>query len=102
MACDLRFIAHDALLGMPETGLGFVPPAGGTQLLPRTVGVGRAKRMLYTRVRLSAEDAVQAGIGSRLCRDREHALDEALQVAHAVARLDPHITANVKRSLRLA
>jgi enoyl-CoA hydratase/carnithine racemase len=101
LACDLRFVARDALLGMPETGLGFVPPAGGTQLLPRTVGVGLAKRMLYTRERVAAEDAVRIGLASRLAADREAVLDEAKEAARVAALIPAPARARLKAALRL-
>jgi enoyl-CoA hydratase/carnithine racemase len=101
LACDLRFVARGAQLGMPETGLGFVPPAGGTQLLPRTTGVGLAKRLLYTRERVAAEDAVGIGLASRLLADREAVVREAQAAARAAALIPAGARARLKSALRL-
>lgn len=101
LACDLRVVARNARLGMPETGLGIIPPAGGTQLLPRTIGVARAKRLLYTREHVPAEEAVRLGLASRLVADREQAIDEATAMARAATRLDADSVSALKVALRL-
>lgn len=61
LACDLRVAAEDAALGQPEILLGVIPGAGGTQRLPRLIGVGRAKELVYSGRMVTAEEA--AGIG---------------------------------------
>lgn len=62
LACDLRICATDSLLGQPEILLGVIPGAGGTQRLPRLVGVGRAKELIYTGRFVPAEEALQIGL----------------------------------------
>lgn len=61
LACDMRFASSSAVLGLPETKLAIIPGAGGTQRLPRIVGVAKAKELIFTGRRLTAEEA--AGIG---------------------------------------
>lgn len=62
LACDLRIAAEDAKLGQPEILLGVIPGAGGTQRLPRIVGVGRAKELIYSGRMIDAEEAHQIGL----------------------------------------
>jgi enoyl-CoA hydratase/carnithine racemase len=76
LVCDLRVAASNATLGLPETSLGIIPGAGGTQRLPRVVGEARAKEMILLGRRLTAEEALEWGlvnrvvpVGSRLVDD---------------------------------
>jgi enoyl-CoA hydratase len=62
LACDLRVCAEDARLGQPEILLGVIPGAGGTQRLPRLVGLGRAKEMIYSGRHVGAEEALASGL----------------------------------------
>ena len=57
LACDIRIAAEHAKFGLPETGLGILPGAGGTQRLARIVGQGRAVQMIFTGCMVSAQDA---------------------------------------------
>ena len=60
--CDVRIAADDATFGMPEVGLGLIPAAGGTQLLPRLLGPGRALDLLLSGRRFTAADALRYGL----------------------------------------
>ena len=62
MACDIRLVAANAQLGQPEIKLGLFPGAGGTQRLPRLVGAGRAKELMYIGDPVSAEEAHRIGL----------------------------------------
>ena len=62
MACDIRIAEEQVKLGEPEVTLGLIPGAGGTQALPRLVPLGRAKRMLFTGERISAQEAFAIGL----------------------------------------
>ena len=62
MACDLRICATDSQLGQPEILLGVIPGAGGTQRLPRLVGVGRAKEIIYSGRFVKADEALSIGL----------------------------------------
>ena len=62
LLCDFRIAAEDARLGLPETHLGYVPTAGGTQTLPRTVGRGRALDMLMSAEPIDAARALDYGL----------------------------------------
>lgn len=62
LACDLRIAADNAQLGLPETGLGIIPGAGGTQRLSRAIGLPRAKEMIFTAARIDARRALEFGL----------------------------------------
>ncbi|MBB5253709.1 3-hydroxyacyl-CoA dehydrogenase/enoyl-CoA hydratase family protein [Sulfurisphaera ohwakuensis] len=62
MACDIRIASENSMLGQPEINLGIIPGAGGTQRLPRLVGKGRAKLLIYTGDMVSAKDAYEMGL----------------------------------------
>jgi enoyl-CoA hydratase len=66
LACDLRIAAENAVFGLPEPSLGIIPGAGGTQRLPRIVGLGRAKEMILTGARWDARQALQYGLVSEV------------------------------------
>jgi enoyl-CoA hydratase len=66
LACDLRIAASNAVFGLPEPSLGIIPGAGGTQRLPRIVGLGRAKEMILTGARWDAARALETGLVSRV------------------------------------
>ncbi|WP_394823411.1 enoyl-CoA hydratase-related protein [Pendulispora albinea] len=66
LLCDLRVAAAHATLSLPETSLGIIPGAGGTQRLPRIVGEARAKEMILLARRLTAEEALGWGLVNRV------------------------------------
>jgi enoyl-CoA hydratase/carnithine racemase len=66
LACDLRICAEDARFGQPEILLGVIPGAGGTQRLPRLVGAGRAKELIYTGRFVEADEALSIGLVNRV------------------------------------
>lgn len=66
LACDLRIIATDAVLGQPEILLGLIPGAGGTQRLARLVGPARAKDLIFTGRQVAAAEALSLGLADRV------------------------------------
>ncbi len=79
MLCDLRVAAEHAILGLPETSLGIIPGAGGTQRLPRLVGEARAKELILLGRRISAAHALAIGLVNRVCRPGANVLDDTLE-----------------------
>jgi len=78
LACDLRVAAPEAVLGLPETSLGVIPGAGGTQRLPRLVGYARALELILLARRLTGEEALAAGLVNRLSPAGTPVLEDAL------------------------
>ena len=66
LACDIRIASDQAQMGLTETSLAIIPGAGGTQRLPRIVGLARAKELIFTARRISAEEALDLGLVSRV------------------------------------
>ncbi|MFS0635418.1 enoyl-CoA hydratase [Mesobacillus foraminis] len=62
LACDLRIGSLNAQMGLTETSLGIIPGAGGTQRLPRLIGPGKAKELIFTAKRLNAREAESIGL----------------------------------------
>ena len=84
MACDLRIVAANAQMGQPEIKLGLLPGAGGTQRLPRLVGAGMAKELMYVGDPISAEEAYRIGLVNRVVPAGE-ALAVARQMGQTIA-----------------
>jgi enoyl-CoA hydratase len=85
LACDLRVAGRSTRLGQPEVGLGIIPGAGGTHRLPRLVGLGRAKELIFTGRLVDAEEALAMGLVNRVVEDTD-VLPAALDLATAVTR----------------
>jgi enoyl-CoA hydratase/carnithine racemase len=79
LMCDLRVSAEHALLGLPETTLGIIPGAGGTQRLPRIIGEARAKELILLGKRISASHALAIGLVNRVSRPGVDVLADTLE-----------------------
>ncbi|CAN5274191.1 short-chain-enoyl-CoA hydratase [soil metagenome] len=88
LACDIRIAAANALLGFPEVTLGILPGFGGTQRLPRLVGPGIAKEMIFSGRRLKAEEARVVNLVNRVVPEGE-ALNAARELAGEIASNGP-------------
>ncbi|WP_197507586.1 enoyl-CoA hydratase-related protein [Mycobacterium sp. ACS4331] len=98
LTCDVVVADSTALVGLPETGVGIIPGGGGTQLLPRRIGIGRAAELIFTGRRLSAAEAHGYGIVDVLVDD--DAVGAALQLATTIAAKSPNAQRNAKAALR--
>ena len=96
MACDVRIAARAALFGQPEIKLGIIPGFGGTQRLPRLVGVNKALEMNLIGDPVLAEEAFEFGLVNRVVEDHE-LLDTALQWARRLAGQAPIAMEQIKR-----
>jgi enoyl-CoA hydratase/carnithine racemase len=84
LACDFRYAAADARLGLPEIRLGIIPGAGGTQRLPKLVGLARARDLIFSGRHVGADEALEIGlIDAVTSPDRVY--EEALARARAFA-----------------
>jgi methylglutaconyl-CoA hydratase len=99
LCADLRIAAPHAVLGLPETSLGIIPGAGGTQRLPRAIGLPRAKEMILLGRRLLAEEALQWGLVNRIASSGANLLDETLQWLEPIASGAPIAQAAALESL---
>lgn len=98
MACDIRVAARNARLGLTETTLGLIPGGGGTQRLPRLIGLSRALDMLLTGERIDATEAYRIGLVTRLAGTPDEALDEAMRLATLIASRPPAAIAYCKEA----
>lgn len=84
MACDIRLASENAKFGQPEVNLGVPPGFAGTQRLPRLVGKGRAKELLYTADMIDAQEAYRIGLVNKVFPAAE-LLDAAQKMARKIA-----------------
>jgi enoyl-CoA hydratase len=97
LACDIRVASKTAKVGLPEVTLGIFPSAGGTWRLPRLVGLGRAKELVYTGRIVTAEEAAAWGLFEFLVET--DALSEAMRIAGLIAANAPLAVQVAKVSL---
>jgi enoyl-CoA hydratase len=84
MACDIRIASEKAKMGQPETGLGIIPGAGGTQRLPRLVGPSRAKQLVFTGEIIDGKTALEIGLVDKVVPP-DHLMEEAKKMAFTIA-----------------
>ena len=84
MACHMRLASREAKLGLPEITLGTIPSFGGTQRLPRIIGLAKALEIMLTGKLISGEEAFRIGLINEVCTSEE-LLDRALSLAHEIA-----------------
>jgi methylglutaconyl-CoA hydratase len=89
LCCDLRVAAPHAELGLPETSLGIIPGAGGTQRLPRVVGEARAKEMVLLARRVGADEALAWGLVNRVSPAGRGVIEDVLEWIRPVAEGAP-------------
>lgn len=88
MACDIRLASEKAKFAQPETGLGIIPGFSGTQRLPRIVGIGMAKEMIYTGRVVDGTEAQRIGLVNAVYAP-EVLMDEALRLANQIVGRSP-------------
>ena len=88
LSCDIRIASENAVFAQPETGLGITPGFGGTQRLARTIGIGKAKEMLYTCCKVKADEALRLGLVNAVYPS-DQLMDEAMKLAGKIARNAP-------------
>jgi enoyl-CoA hydratase len=99
MCCDVRVAADDAQLGQPEIKLGLIPGGGGTQRLPRLVGLGRAMLLNLTGDFIDGRTAYEWGLVERVV-PRDDVLETALDIAKTIAQRSPHAIAVLRELAR--
>lgn len=98
LACDLRVASKEAKLGLTETSLAIIPGAGGTQRLPRLIGLGQAKKLIYTAQRINGESALELGIVEEVAKQSE-LLEATLTLAKQIASNGPIAVQAAKKAI---
>jgi methylglutaconyl-CoA hydratase len=98
LACDIRIAAAGAILGLPETNLAILPGAGGTQRLPRLVGLARAKQLIFTGARLNGVEAQQIGLVNEIVLEGS-SYTKALELAKSIVDKGPIAVRSAKQSM---
>ena len=88
MSCDIRICSDNAMFGQPEVGLGITPGFGGTQRLPRLVGMGMAKQLLYTARNIDANEALRIGLVNAVYPQAD-LMEAAVKMANTIAKNAP-------------
>lgn len=83
MSCDIRIASEKAKFAQPESGLGITPGFGGTQRLPRIVGLGKAKELIYTGEIIKADEALRIGLVNKVVA-LEELMNEAKDMANKI------------------
>ncbi|HEX8099249.1 MAG TPA: enoyl-CoA hydratase-related protein [Actinomycetota bacterium] len=96
--CDLIVASEDAIFGLPEVTVGIVPGGGGTQQLARRVGLARAKELVLTGRRISANEAFEMGLVARVVK-REELPNATMELAEQVCRSSPVAVREAKQAM---
>ncbi len=99
MSCDIRVASSKARLGQPEINLGLIPGGGGTQRLPRLVGMGQAMRLNLTGDMIGAEEALQIGLVD-IVTEPEELREKTLELAAKIASKSPLTVRIAKQAMR--
>jgi enoyl-CoA hydratase/carnithine racemase len=99
LCCDLIIASASAVFGLPEVGLGLVPGGGGTQLLPRRIGLNGAADLVFTGRSVAADEALRIGLADRFVPEGA-ARDSAQELAEEIAAKSPISLRAAKRALR--
>lgn len=98
LMCDIRIASEDAIFGLPEVGLGIIPAAGGTQTLPRTIGLTISLEMLLSNRWIDSHEAYRAGLVNQIVQ-KEELMERAIAIAKRIASFSPEITRKAKEAI---
>jgi len=98
LAGDIRIASKNASMGLTETRLAIIPGAGGTQRLPRLVGKGKAKELMFTGRRVDAEEALRINMVNQICEPKD-LLDECRKMAAMICETGPVAIEQVKYAI---
>jgi len=99
LACDIRIIAEDVKIGLPEIKLGVFPGSGGLYRLPKIIGMSNAMEMMYTGDALTAQEAYRIGLVNHVTAPK-HALIFAKKLAEKIAQQPKQSLAAIKKGVR--
>jgi enoyl-CoA hydratase/carnithine racemase len=101
LACDIRVLARGTKVGLLELKYGIIPDLGGTQRLPRLVGPGKTKELIFTGARIDADEAERLGLAERVVADEE--LESVVhELAATIAAQPPLAVRAAKRAVAVA
>lgn len=100
LACDIRVASEKAKFGQPEVSLGITPGFSGTQRLPRVIGIGKAKEMIYTGMIINADDAYKIGLANYVVQSEE-LMNKCLEIAHTIANKAPIAVQFAKEAINI-
>jgi len=101
LACDIRLAVENATFSLPEVQLGIIPDLGGTTRLPKVVGIGKAKELIFTGCRINVHEALSIGLVQHIYA-REKLMEETLKMAGEIASYDPIVVQAAKRVTNVA
>jgi enoyl-CoA hydratase/carnithine racemase len=88
LACDIRIASENATMGLTETRLAIIPGAGGTQRLPRIIGRGKAKELIFTGRRVDAREALEIGLVNKVAQPGA-LMETCLEMASMICETGP-------------
>ncbi len=100
LCCDIRIAAENAVFALPEVDLGIIPDMGGTQRLPKIVGPGHAKEIIYTARRINAAEALRIGLVNHVYPE-EQLMKEAHGLADKIATKQPASVQAAKKAINV-
>lgn len=98
LACDFRVASPNARFALPEITIGILPGSGGTQRLPRLIGTGLAKELIYTGEMFDARRALELGVINHLF-ERESLIEETVKIAEKIAAKSPVAVSLIKSAI---
>jgi enoyl-CoA hydratase len=98
LCCDIRIAAENAIFGQPEVNLGIIPGYGGTQRLPRLVGPGKAKEVIFADERINAQEALRIGLVDRIV-PKGQAVEEAKKLLKKIMTKGPLAIKMAKKAI---
>ena len=101
LACDIRLASDTAIFSIPEVQLGTIPDFGGTQRLPRLIGAGKAKELIFTGRRIDAAEALRIGLVQHVY-PLDRLMEEAKKLAQEIASIAPPLIQGAKRAINVA
>ncbi|MBI5968338.1 MAG: enoyl-CoA hydratase/isomerase family protein [Deltaproteobacteria bacterium] len=98
MCCDICIAAENAIFGQPEVNLGLIPGYGGTQRLPRLIGPGKAKEIIFADERINAQEALRTGLVQRVV-PKGQAVEEAKKLLKKILSKGPVAIKMAKKAI---
>ncbi len=101
LACDIRIIQNQALVGLTECAWGIIPGAGGTQRLTQLVGIAKAKELIFSAQKITTYDAKAIGLVNQVAEAEQDVMELALDLAKTIAKCAPLSVRAAKKAISL-